>query len=90
MISRLNIYIIIHTVAFILLNLSSTVQAHTTETGGFVTLELQISSVNKCLGFILGILGGFQTKDGLILGAGIFDLLNGKPFPNESANNGAL
>jgi hypothetical protein len=58
--------------------------ADSEQSGGYVAIELQISSVNGGLGYVFGLSGGYQTKDGTIIGAAIYDLLNGTPFPDQS------
>lgn len=52
--------------------------------GGYISIELQVSSVNDGWGIIAGILGGYQTKSGFMIGAGIYDLLSDTPFPYQS------
>lgn len=52
--------------------------------GSFVSLDLQLSRVNGGLGVILGLSGGYQTRGGTTLGLGLYDLLDGTPFPSST------
>jgi hypothetical protein len=69
---------------FIFLGTVNTGNAQTGKSGAYAAVELQVSSVNQGLGLIVGLSGGYQTKDGLIIGGEIYDLLNGTPFPDQS------
>jgi hypothetical protein len=51
--------------------------------GAYAGIDLQVSSVNQGPGLIIGFSGGYQTKNGLIIGGELYDLLNGTPFPNQ-------
>jgi hypothetical protein len=55
--------------------------------GPYAAVDLQVSSVNQGLGLIIGLSGGYQTKEGIIIGGEIYDLLNNTPFPNQDKNS---
>jgi len=57
--------------------------AQITPEGWFATIELQATVVNEAIGWVIGLSGGYQNSDGVILGLGIYDLLNGPRFPGQ-------
>jgi len=58
-------------------------KAQSFDSGGYLALELQVSSLNKGLAYIVGLSGGYKTEDGTRFGLAIYDLLNGTPFPGQ-------
>ena len=52
--------------------------------GGFVSLELQVTSIYRAFGLVLGLAGGYQTAGGAAVGVALYDLLNGTPLPEQS------
>jgi hypothetical protein len=58
-------------------------RADSSQTGGYFAVELQVSSLNKGLAWIIGLSGGYQTDDGTRFGLAIYDLLNGTRFPKQ-------
>ena len=52
---------------------------------GFLGMEIQLTSLNRGFGVIFGLIGGYRSAHGTTVGLGIYDLLNGTPFPGQEA-----
>lgn len=64
-------------------------RAALSQSGGFVAVGTQLTTVNKGLGLTLDLAGGYQTKDGMIVGGQLSDLLNNTPFPDQPSAGAA-